>query len=155
LNQDGVVRKDYIRTLKSADKGDYAPLIEFMKKFGATDPSLGELIKNTFYRAYINGENGLAIVQALLRTGSTPNDQLSTGHNVLQLSVKAGLEEIVKLLVTCGANIDVKDKSGLTPFQMAVMQENKKLADFFLVKGAKQQPPPGVGYERYYKLYKN
>lgn len=137
LNQEGVVRKDYIKTLKSADKGDYAPLVDFMKKLGASDPNLSELIRNNFYRTHISGEKGLAIVKALLRSGSSPNDQTSNGHGVLQLSIKAGLEEIVKLLVTFGADVDTKDKSGLTPFQTAVMQENKVLADFFLSKGCK------------------
>lgn len=138
LNQEGVVRKDYIKTLKSADKGDYAPLVDFMKKLGANDPNLSELIRNSFYRRYISGEKGLAIVKALLRSGSNPNDKTSNGHGVLQLSVKAGLEDIVELLVTFGAEVDAKDKSGLTPFQVAVAQKNKVLADFFIAKGAKQ-----------------
>ena len=90
----------------------------------------------------------------MLRTGSNLNDQTSDGHGILQLSVKAGLEEIVKLLAILGAAIDVKDKSGLTPFQIAVGQENKALADFLLSRGAKQQPPPGIGYEKYHKLYR-
>lgn len=154
LNQEGVLRKDYIKALKSADKGDYLPLIDFMKKLGANDPTLSELIRNSFYRTYISGKKGLAMVKALLRTGSNPNDQTSNGHKVLQLSVKADLEEIVKLLVTYGADVDIKDKSGLTPFQIAVVQENKVLADFFLSKGAKQIPPPGIGCEKYYKLYR-
>lgn len=34
------------------------------------------------------------MVKALLRAGSNPNDQTSNGYGVLQLSVKAGLEEI-------------------------------------------------------------
>jgi len=153
LNQEGVIRKDYIKTLKSADRGDYAPLVDFMKKLGASDPTLGELIKNSFYRPYISGEKGLAIVNALLRSGSNPNDPTENGHGILQLSVKAGFEEIAKLLVNFGADVDAKDKSGFTPFQVAVGQENKALADFFLSKGAKQQPPPGVGYVKYYKLY--
>lgn len=154
LNEEGVIRKDYIKTLKSADKGDYVPLVDFMRKLGARDPNLSELIKNSFYRTYIHGEKGCAIVKALLRNGGSPNDQTSNGHSALQLSVKAGLEGIVKLLVTFGVDVDTKDKSGLTPFQIAVMQENKVLADFFLSRGAKQQPPPGVGYEKYYKLYR-
>lgn len=154
LNQESVVRKDYIKTLKSADKGNYSPLVDFMKKLGASDPTLSEMIRNSFYRTYIKGEKGLATVKALLRSGSNPNDKTSNGHMVLQLSVKAGLEEIVKLLVAFGADVDNKDKSGLTPFQVAVGQENKVLADFFLSKGAKQQPPPGLGYAKYYKLYR-
>ncbi|MEX1012059.1 MAG: mobile mystery protein B, partial [Waddliaceae bacterium] len=148
LNQEGIVRKDYIKTLKSADKGDYAPLVDFMKKLGANEPNLSELIKNNFYRNHITGDKGLAIVNALLRDGNSPNDQTSNGYRALQLSVKAGLEEIVKLLVSFGADIDSKDKSGLTPFQTAVIQENKILADFFLSKGAKQKTPPGIGYEK-------
>lgn len=155
LNQEGVVREDYIKTLKSADKGDYAPLVDFMKKLGASDPNLSELIKNRFYRTHISREKGLAIVKVLLRSGSSPNDQTSNGYRVLQLAVKAGLEEIIKLLITFGAEVDAKDKSGLTPFQVAVEQENKVLADFFLSQGAKQQAPPGIGYEKYYKLYRN
>ncbi len=154
LNQEGVVRKDYIKTLKSADKGDYVPLVDFMNKLGARDPNLSELIRNSFYRTHISGEKGLAIVKALLRSGCSPNDQTSNGHRALQLSVKAGLEEIVKLLVALGADVDTKDKSGLTSFQITILQENKALADFFLLKGAKQQPPPGLGYEKYYKLYR-
>ncbi|MBA2728167.1 MAG: mobile mystery protein B [Parachlamydiaceae bacterium] len=153
LNQEGVVRKDYIKTLKSADKGDYSPLVAFMKKLGANDPTLSEMIRNSFYRPYISGEKGPAIVKALLRSGSSPNDQTTNGHGVLQLSVKAGLEEIVKLLATSGVDVDAKDKSGLTPFQVAVGQENKTLADFFLSKGAKKQSPPGLGYMKFYKLY--
>ena len=54
-----------------------------------------------------------------------------------------------------GADVDTQDKTGLTPFQIAVLQENKALADFFLSKGAKQQPPPGVGHKKYYKLYRD
>jgi Fic-DOC domain mobile mystery protein B len=153
LNQEGIARKDYIETLKSADKGDYEPLVSFMKKLGARDPNLSELMKNSFYLTYINGEKGLAIVKALLRNGANPNDQAQNGYKPLQLAVKAGFEEIVKFLVAVGAEVDTIDKSGLTPFQIAVMQENKTLADFFLSKGAKQQSPPGIGYEKYYRLY--
>lgn len=153
LNQEGIVRKDYIKTLKSADKGDYEPLVSFMKKLGASNPNLSELMKNSFYRTYMHGEKGLAIVKALLRTGANPNDQDQNGHKPLQLAVKSNFEEIVKVLVAVGAEVDTIDKSGLTPFQIAVMQENKTLADFFLSKGAKQQSPPGIGYEKYYRLY--
>ncbi len=153
LNQEGIVRKDYIKTLKSADQGDYEPLVDFMKKLGASDPSLSEMMKNRFYLTYIDGEKGLAMVKALLRTGANPNNQTQNGYKPLHLAVKAGFEEIVKFLVAVGAEVDTIDKSGLTPFQIAVMQENKALADFFLSKGAKQQSPPGRGYEKYYRLY--
>lgn len=100
LNQEGIVRKDYINTLKNADKGDYAPLVEFMKKLGASDPTLNDLIKNRFYRTYIGGEKGVAIVKALIRSESNSNEKSS--HTLVQLYEKAGLEKIAKLLVSYG-----------------------------------------------------
>jgi Fic-DOC domain mobile mystery protein B len=141
LNEEGIVRKDYIKTLRSADDGDYTPLVSFMKKLGACDPSLSDLITNNFYRPYIHEKMGSSIAKALLKNGGNPNDQSSDGHGLLQLAVKLGLEEIVKLLVDFGANINDKDKSGLTPFQTAVRQGNTILADFFLTKGAKRLAP--------------
>ena len=134
LNRDGIARKDYIQTLKSADKGDYDPLIDFMEKLGATDPKLNELFTNKFYRTYIHGEKGPAMVKAFIRRGSNLNDQTVTGHRLLQLAIKLGFDKIVKILVDSGAEIDVKDCSGLTPFQMAVLQKNQELADFFYQK---------------------
>jgi len=53
LNETSQIRKTYIHTLQLADKGDYEPLIELMKKFGACDPTLAELLKNPLYRSYI------------------------------------------------------------------------------------------------------
>jgi hypothetical protein len=35
LNQEGVLHTDYIQMLKSADRGDYMPLLDFMRKMGA------------------------------------------------------------------------------------------------------------------------
>ncbi|NGX46690.1 MAG: hypothetical protein K1000chlam3_00051 [Chlamydiae bacterium] len=141
LNQESRIRKDYIQTLKSADRGDYMPLIDLMKKLGARDPKLSELLKANFYRICIKGDRGPAIVKALLRSGSNPNDETPNGYRSLQLAVKAGLEDIVKLLVDAGAEVDAKDQNGLTPFQVAVMQENKALADFLVSKGAKREMP--------------
>ena len=96
---------------------------------------------------------GIAIVKALLRNNNNPNDETANGHRSLQLAVNARLENIVKVLVVAGAEIEFRDRSGLTPFQLAVVQENKALADFFLSKGARRQTPPGLGYVKYYKLY--
>jgi hypothetical protein len=51
------------------------------------------------------------------------------------------------------ARIDEMDQSRLTPFQIAVMHENKVLADLLISKGAKRQLPPGLGHIKYYNLY--
>ena len=104
LNRESMVRQDYIQTLKSADKGNYAPLIDFIKKFGAREPKLSELLKNDFYRFNMNIDSKSAIVKALLRSGGNPNDETSSGHRSLQLAIKSGSKEIVKLLIAAGAD---------------------------------------------------
>lgn len=38
LNHEGLIRNEYIRTLKAADRGDYEPLISFMRFHGALEP---------------------------------------------------------------------------------------------------------------------
>lgn len=139
LNQEGLERKDYIQTLKSADKGDFIPLINFMKRLGASDPKFSELFTDKFHKTFIKSDKGPALVRALLEAGSNPNDTTPNGHHAMQLAVKAELVEIVKLLASAGSQIDSIDRSFLTPFQMAVIQKNKTLIDFLLSKGAKNQ----------------
>jgi len=153
LNNNGYLRTEYIQTLKNADKGNYSPLIDFMKKLGAADPKISELINNKFYHSSIIGEKGLALINALIKNGANPNDE-TNGHHSLQLAIRSGFPEIAKLLVHLGAKIDIADNSGLTPFQVAVTMQNKVLADFFLSHDARDLKPPGIGYTNYYNLYK-
>jgi len=136
LNQEGIVRKEYIETLKSADQRDYTPLIELMKKLGASDPKLTEFFKSNFYRRYLKSEHGPALVKALLNNGDNPNSETPSGHRLLQLAIKLDLNEIVKHLVNAGAEIDVRDRSGLTPLQVAAKHKNSILIDFLLSKNA-------------------
>lgn len=114
LNQKGFIRQDYIQTLKSADKGEYTPLVEFMKKLGARDPELRELIRNKLYRTYMHGEQGVALVKALIRSGGNPREQALEGHHLLQLAMKAGLDDIVKVLVNLGPEYGKKDEKSVS-----------------------------------------
>ncbi len=154
LSRECKVRKEYIQTLRDADSGDYMPLIDLMKRLGARDPTIVELLMNNFYQTRIRGDRLSAVVRALLRNGVTPNEETPNGHRLLQLAVRAGLEDVVRLLLDAGVEVDVRDRSRLTPFQVAVQQENKALADLLLSKGAKRQVPPGFGYTAYYNLYR-
>lgn len=137
LNKEGILRKDYIQSLKNADRGNYVPLITIMNKLGAKDPTLGELFKNDFYVTYLKSEQGISLVKSLLRNGCDPNVKTTSGDCSLHLAMKAQLDEIVKLLVLAGADVNFKDRSGLTPLQLTVRNENKPLADFLISKGAK------------------
>ena len=158
LNFEGAARKLYIQTLKAADKGDYEPLVSLMKDLGAADPDLSILFQDRFYRPYIEGPKGLAKVRALLRKGEKPTPTLANRHHPLQLIIRATLEsrrklEFLKLLVKEGAEVNVVDKSGLTPFQVAVDVGDKEIAIFLRSKGARPLAPPGTGYTKYYNLF--
>ena len=100
LNQNSQVRKEYIQALKSADTGSYEALISFMKRLGAADPTLVDLFKNNFYRTYIKGDKGSAIVKALLR--NIGQEEALNSQPILRLAEKSGLENIMKLLLDFG-----------------------------------------------------
>jgi Fic-DOC domain mobile mystery protein B len=100
LNQNSQVRKEYVQALKSADAGCYEALISFMKKLGATDPTLVDLLKNNFYRTYIKGDKGSALVKALLR--NIGKEEALRGLPIVHLAEKSGLENIMKLLIDFG-----------------------------------------------------
>lgn len=141
LHLEGTDRRLYIQALKAADQGDYDILIALMKKFGAKNPSISTLFQEKFYRSYLEGEQGLAKVRALLRNGADPNRATTKGRYCLQLIIRAKLEScsklaFVKLLVQQGVEINQVDKSGLTPFQTAVGIGDQELALFLLSKGA-------------------
>lgn len=136
------------------DSGDYAPLIEFMKKLGAQNPTICELLTNTFFQKRMNIDRLRATMSALLTDGGDPNESTPKGHQPLQLAIKSGRREIVKLLLDAGADINTRDQSKLTPFQTAVLHEDKAIADLLLTRGATRLVPPGPGYAAYYNLYR-
>lgn len=151
LNQEGVKRKDFIHSLKLADKGDYSSLVALMKQLGASDPKLSELMRDNFYHAFMH-TGGMSIIKALIENGANPDDETHNGYRVLQLAIKAGFDLIAQTLVEQGADVNATDRSGLTPFQTAVVQSNKSLADFLISKGAKRLALPGIGYVQYSSL---
>lgn len=141
LNREGQLRAKYIEALRAADKGNYEPLIGFMKDLGAEDPSICTLFQDRFYRPFMDGLKGVTLVRALLRRGENPSR-----HHPLQLVLKAKLErqnklEILKMLINRGAQVDAKDKSGLTPFQVAVAQGENDIALLLKSEGARALEP--------------
>lgn len=95
MNVEGFIRQDYINTLKRADNHDFSLLIEFMKKFGARDPSIFDLFHNKFYRNFLSGSRGVALMNAFLAAYpiEAPN-----GVSFIELARKAKLEEIADVL---------------------------------------------------------
>ncbi|HRW58563.1 MAG TPA: mobile mystery protein B [Chlamydiales bacterium] len=69
LNEDGVSRKQYIESLKEADGGNFEPLVEYMIKCGAKDPSLSILLSHAFYKKNFKGERLELLLKAYRRRG--------------------------------------------------------------------------------------
>ena len=115
-------------------------------------PSLGEvLIKR-------KGDELVQAVTKILNAGANVNDISWNGHRPLQLLIKALLEprkklELVKRMVDLGADIHSADKSGLTPYQVAIAEKNKSVSDLLRSKGARPMSPPGTGYAQHYDMY--
>jgi hypothetical protein len=86
------------------------------------------------------------------------NELNINGHELLQLLIdKALLKkqkklELIKKVIDYGVKIDNKDKSGLTPFQVAIKNRDKEIADFLLSKGACDKVPTNMN-ANYYQLY--
>ena len=128
------------------------PNLEHRINFTTPLLSLGEaLIKQ-------RGEELEQSVTKILDAGANVNDTTWHGHRPLQLLIKAKLEsrkklELVKRLVTLGADIHSADKSGLTPYQVAISEKNKSISDLLRSKGARPMSPPGTGYAQHHDVY--
>jgi hypothetical protein len=115
-------------------------------------PSLGEaLVKR-------RGDELIQTVTKILNTGANINDVSWNGHLPLQLLIKALIEprkklELVKRLIDLGADIHSADKSGLTPYQVAISEKNKSISDLLHSKGARPMSPPGNSYDQHYDMY--
>lgn len=158
LDEEGIARRDYIIALKEADKGNYESLINFMKRLQAADPMLSDFFRNDYYRTLFSVERYIAMIKALLKYGNNSNHATSNGHHSLQLLLKSKHMpvkkfEILRILVEHGAEVDISDRSGLTPFQIAVDQGCKDCALYLLSKGARSIAPPGEGYTKYYSMF--
>lgn len=115
-------------------------------------PSLGEaLVKR-------RGDELVQTVTKILNGGANVNDVSWNGHRPLQLLIKALLEprkklELAKRMIDLGADIHSADKSGLTPYQVAISEKNKLISNLLRSKGARPMSPPGIGYAQHYDMY--
>jgi len=136
LNKTNSDRKKYIQALKNADKGNYDLLIKLMKHLHAKDPTIADLLSSKFYRKFLDSTKLCSLIKALLRHGHDPNETCSKGHRPLHLAIQNNEFEIVHLLLNSGADLNMPDQTKLSPFQLAVLQKNKLIADLLVSKGA-------------------
>ncbi len=110
LNKESGYRRQYIDSLKEADRGNHDLLLQFMRDCGARDPQIAELLGNQFYRKQLKGKQGVMLLKALIRLGASPNVSWK-GHHPMQLLTKSKLEDqtknqLLKVLIDSGANIN-------------------------------------------------
>lgn len=135
LSFDGLTRKDYIHTLKSADKGDYTSLVSLIRQLGGSDPKLSELIQKSHFSSLLTN-GGSSIIISMLEIGANPNEETHNGNRVLQLAIKSGIESIVHALVSCGADVNFVDNSLMSPLQTAISLNHTNIAKFLIENGA-------------------
>jgi ankyrin len=82
-------------------------------------------------------ENMVAIIQ-ILRHGAHANSAYTStsweDYTPLCLAVKEGDDEVVQLLLKCGANVDAQGKDGKFPLHLAVAKRNEKFVQLLLEK---------------------
>ncbi len=143
-----------INYLNSESQGGiYPKKIELLQHNIASLPSLGETLTKK------RGDELIQSVNEILAAGADVNDISLNGHRPLQLLIKANLEprtkfELVKNFIDQGADIHSPDKSGLTPYQVAISDGHKAISDLLRSKGARPMSPPGTGYAQHYNMYR-
>jgi len=93
-------------------------------------------IKSKLFKAVKDGE--YSMVWALLSKGADPSEPEETGPGFtpLHLSAKEGNLPICQLLVSKGADVNAKDKSGQTPLHRAAYWGRYVVVDFLVYVGA-------------------
>ena len=129
-----------------------------MKELGAADPGLEVLFRKSSFRDFLKGSVGIAKLKALLKQGGNPNAATENGHRVLQLMLKHVTDNVtrlkfLKLFIEHGAEVDLIDRSGLTPYQVAVDIGDRECALFLRSRGARPVAPPGIGYVKHYAMF--
>ncbi|KAK8825488.1 hypothetical protein WA538_003183, partial [Blastocystis sp. DL] len=80
------------------------------------------------------GDGDIAKVTQYLDSGVSPNAQDSNGYSALHAAASYGWLDILKLLVSRGGNVMLKDSDGDTPLHMC---EDRSCADYLISQGAR------------------
>lgn len=95
-----------------------------------------DYMQDSFFNYVERGDK--VVVELFLAAGMSPNSRQSgfSKNTILQVAAKKGHEEIVKLLISKGADVNGKDKYGFTALMDAVLEGNAEIVKALLNKGA-------------------
>ena len=75
-------------------------------------------------------------IKSSIDEGVDINLKDSNGSTFLHLSSELGKKEITELLISSGADVDARNKYGVTPFHYEVMNNRVKLVSILAIKRA-------------------
>lgn len=95
--------------------------------------------------------NDVSKVETIISRGADVNDPdprylLGSGNTPLHDAANLGNIEVVKILLTAGANIDAQCDCGWTPLMRACNSDNTELAKFLIHSDAKVNIKNSEGY---------
>ncbi len=92
--------------------------------------------QDSFFNYVERGDK--VVVELFLAAGMSPNSRQSgfSEKTILMVAAKKGNEEIMKLLISKGADVNGKDKYGFTALIDAVIEGNAEIVKVLLNKGA-------------------
>ncbi len=91
-----------------------------------------------------------AVVKLLLERGADPNGSDANGNTALMEAASHGCDrELTRMLIKAGAKIDVKNKSGLTPFELGLYYGHDGLEEI-IAAGYRLPPDKAKMYKEGY-----
>lgn len=92
-------------------------------------------------------------VKALLESGADPDQLFFNGESALHMAVEQKNQQLVKLLLAYGADVNVQErKEGFTPLMYAAIMDNRPMMQLLSSHGADPTAPDVDGYTTYHYL---
>lgn len=92
-------------------------------------------------------------VKALLENGVDPDQLFFNGETALHVAVEQKNQQLVKLLLAYGADVNVQErKEGFTPLMYAAIMDDRPIMQLLASHGADPTAPDVDGYTTYHYL---
>lgn len=92
-------------------------------------------------------------VKALLESGVDPDQLFFNGETALHVAVEQKNQQLVKLLLAYGADVNVQErKEGFTPLMYAAIMDDRPMMQLLASHGADPTAPDVDGYTTYHYL---
>lgn len=92
-------------------------------------------------------------VKTLLESGADPDQLFFNGETALHVAVEQKNQQLVKLLLAYGADVNVQErKEGFTPLMYAAIMDDRPMMQLLASHGADPTAPDVDGYTTYHYL---